>query len=98
MYDLIGDIHGHFDPLVRMLETLGYDRRKGVYAHPHRQVIFLGDFIDRGPDQRGVLEIVRPMIDQGAALSVMGNHEFTYFQECLVDDFQFCQISLFSAS
>jgi len=39
-------------------------------------VIFLGDFIDRGPNQRKVIEIVRPMIDEGAALSVMGNHEF----------------------
>jgi hypothetical protein len=32
-------------------------------------VIFLGDFIDRGPDQRGVLEIVRPMIDDGSEYS-----------------------------
>ena len=39
-------------------------------------MIFLGDFIDRGPEQRPVIDIVRPMIDSGAALSVMGNHEF----------------------
>ena len=75
-YDLIGDIHGHSAPLCALLEELGYTPVDGVYRHPQRQVIFLGDFIDRGPDQRGVLEIVRPMIDTGAALSVMGNHEF----------------------
>ena len=75
-YDLIGDIHGHSEPLVQLLDKLGYAKTDGVYRHPERQVIFLGDFIDRGPDQRGVLEIVRPMIDGGAALSVMGNHEF----------------------
>jgi hypothetical protein len=59
-----------------LLGGLGYTPVDDVYRHPQRQVIFLGDFIDRGPDQRGVLEIVRPMIDTGAALSVMGNHEF----------------------
>ncbi len=75
-YDLIGDIHGHSEPLVQLLQKLGYAKSDGVFRHAERQVIFLGDLIDRGPDQRGVLEIVRPMIDEGAALSVMGNHEF----------------------
>ena len=75
-YDLIGDIHGHSEPLAQLLENLGYTKADSVYRHPDRQVIFLGDFIDRGPDQRGVLEIIRPMIDDGVALSVMGNHEF----------------------
>ena len=75
-YDLIGDIHGHSKPLVELLEKLGYHDVNGVYRHPNRKVIFLGDFIDRGPHQREVINIVRPMIDEGAALSVMGNHEF----------------------
>jgi hypothetical protein len=38
-------------------------------------VIFLGDFIERGPKIRQVLEIVRPMIEEKEALAVMGNHE-----------------------
>ena len=75
MYDLIGDIHGHADALEQLLKTLGYARQKGVYRHPDRRVIFLGDFIDRGPKIRETLEIVRPMIDSEAALAVMGNHE-----------------------
>ncbi len=75
MYDLIGDIHGHADELVQLLETLGYQKAQGVYRHPERKVIFLGDFIDRGPKIREVLEIVRPMIEEGKALAVMGNHE-----------------------
>jgi hypothetical protein len=75
MYDLIGDIHGHADALQNLLRRLGYTRQKGVYRHPERQVIFLGDFIDRGPKIRETLEIVRPMVDSGAALAVMGNHE-----------------------
>lgn len=75
MYDLIGDIHGHADALERLLARLGYTRQKGVSKHPDRQAIFLGDFIDRGPKIRETLEIVRPMVESGAALSVMGNHE-----------------------
>jgi hypothetical protein len=75
MYDLIGDIHGHADALVRLLKRLGYARQNGIYSHPERQAIFLGDFIDRGPKIRETLELVRPMIDSGAALAVMGNHE-----------------------
>ena len=75
MYDLIGDIHGHADELVQLLEALGYEKRQSVYRHPNRMVIFLGDFIDRGPKIRQVLEIVRPMIEEGKALAVMGNHE-----------------------
>jgi hypothetical protein len=75
MHDLIGDIHDHADALQQLLKTLGYERRHGVYRHPDRQAIFLGDFIDRGPKIRETLEIVRPMLDSGAALAVMGNHE-----------------------
>jgi Calcineurin-like phosphoesterase len=75
MYDLIGDIHGYADELVQLLEVLGYRRGQGIYRHPERKVIFLGDFIDRGPKIRQVLQIVRPMIDGGHALAVMGNHE-----------------------
>ncbi|MBA1149277.1 metallophosphoesterase [Ectothiorhodospiraceae bacterium WFHF3C12] len=74
-YDLIGDIHGHAEPLRGLLRRLGYRYRDGRFAHPTRQAIFLGDFIDRGPEQRGVLEVVRPMVMDGAALAVMGNHE-----------------------
>ena len=75
MYDLIGDIHGHADELVQLLEALGYQKVQGTYRHSERKVIFVGDFIDRGPKIRQVLEIVRPMIEGGHALAVMGNHE-----------------------
>lgn len=75
MYDLIGDTHGYADPLRRLLDQLGYQRKDGGYRHPERKAIFLGDFVDRGPAIREVLQIVRPMVESGAALAVMGNHE-----------------------
>ena len=60
---------------------LGETASKRVDQYPvsdqvTHQVIFLGDFIDRGPGQRKVVDIVRSMLAQGSALAVMGNHEF----------------------
>ena len=75
-YDIIGDIHGYATTLKTLLITLGYNEQGGAYRHPERQVIFLGDFIDRGPEIRETLETVRAMVDGGSALAVMGNHEF----------------------
>ncbi|WP_234271031.1 metallophosphoesterase [Billgrantia ethanolica] len=76
MYDLIGDIHGHTDALERLLAALDYQERDGLWSHAERQVIFLGDFIDRGPKQVETVRIARAMVEAGQALAVMGNHEF----------------------
>lgn len=75
-YDLIGDIHGHANDLIGLLKQLGYSMVGGCYRHPDRQVIFLGDFVDRGCNQQKVLQIVMPMVKKKAALALMGNHEF----------------------
>lgn len=78
-YDLIGDIHGHADELIKLLQHLGYQETDTGYQHPHRKVIFLGDFIDRGEHLRQhqkLLNLVMTMVENGNALAVMGNHEF----------------------
>jgi hypothetical protein len=76
-FDVIGDIHGYAKTLRRLLEKLGYEEVGARYTHPdHRRVIFLGDYIDRGPNIRETLGIVRAMVDAGSALAIMGNHEF----------------------
>lgn len=75
-YDVIGDIHGHGAKLRGLLDQLGYVERDGVSVHPDRTAIFVGDFVDRGPQQLEVLSIVRAMVEAGSALAVMGNHEF----------------------
>lgn len=85
MTDLIGDIHGHADELDELLLKLGYKKRKGAYSHPERKVLFVGDYIDRGPKIRKTLEIVRPMVESENAIALMGNHEYNalcfHFQE-----------------
>ena len=76
MYDIIGDIHGHADELVELLERLGYQEIDGIFRHNQRTVIYCGDFIDRGPQISDVLKISKSMVEAGAAQAVMGNHEF----------------------
>ena len=75
-YDLIGDVHGQAVELTSLLRLLSYTQINGVWQHPERTVIFLGDFIDGGINQTEVIDIVRPMIEQNHALAVMGNHEY----------------------
>ncbi len=78
-YDIIGDIHGHADELVKLLHHLGYENSETGYSHASRKVVFLGDFIDRGEhlgQHKKLLNIVMTMVNNGHAHSVMGNHEF----------------------
>ena len=75
-FDIIGDIHGHADKLVELLAMLGYQRVDGMWTHPTRRAIFVGDLIDRGPKQCETVEIVRAMVEAGKAQITLGNHEF----------------------
>lgn len=75
-FDIIGDVHGCARTLEKLLEQMGYARIAGVWRHPHRQALFLGDIIDRGPRIREALLLVRDMVEAGSARCIMGNHEF----------------------
>jgi hypothetical protein len=46
-----GDVHGQFDRPVGLLSYMGYRDTGGVWRHPNRSVIFVGDLIDGGPKQ-----------------------------------------------
>lgn len=72
-YDIIGDIHAQATRLETLLQRLGYHG----FKHPNgRKIIFLGDFIDRGIEHAHTINLVRGLIDEGTAQTVMGNHEF----------------------
>lgn len=75
-YDIIGDVHGEADKLLRLLEAMGYVYKNGAWGHSTRKAVFVGDLIDRGQDQVNVYRIVRGMVESGNAEIVMGNHEF----------------------
>jgi hypothetical protein len=76
-YDIVGDIHGHAQALKTLMRELGYDRDSGKWQHPEgRHLLFLGDYIDRGPQVRETLRLVRRLVDSGQALAIAGNHEY----------------------
>lgn len=64
---VISDIHGEREKLEALLEKANYDKQKD-------QLILLGDYVDRGPDSRGVLDKVMELHAQGA-ITLMGNHD-----------------------
>lgn len=76
--DFIGDVHGHCDALRALLGRLGYVEADGAFRYPGdaRRVVFLGDYVDRGPQIRETLGVVRAMCAAGSATALLGNHEF----------------------
>lgn len=85
-FDIIGDVHGCYDELIDLLQSLGYapglrsgeDKRSEplVWSHPEgRKAVFVGDLVDRGPRVPDVLRLVMNMVIAGSALAVPGNHD-----------------------
>ena len=60
---IIGDVHGHYDGLMRLLDTIAPAQTDQVY--------FLGDLIDRGPASAQVVSFVQ----ENGYTSLLGNHE-----------------------
>ncbi|MCG7344511.1 serine/threonine protein phosphatase [Sporosarcina sp. ACRSL] len=64
---VISDIHGELDLFEELLQTANYDPTND-------QLILLGDYIDRGPDSKRVIDKVMQLKDEGAIV-LKGNHE-----------------------
>lgn len=71
----VGDIHGRLDLLQPLVEAIIDDLRAS--AATRKVVAFLGDYIDRGPDSRGVLRLLAglPAIEGVEWRFLKGNHE-----------------------
>ena len=63
----IADIHGCDEELRALLRLLPLDRNS--------RVIFLGDYIDRGPNSRGVVETILELEEYCKVVCLLGNHE-----------------------
>jgi len=73
--DIIGDIHGCYHTLIDLLIKLGYSQKNGIWQHPKRKAIFIGDYIDRGIYIDQSLSLIKNMVDNGKAVALLGNHE-----------------------
>ncbi len=66
---VIGDIHGCHDSLLALLDKISPDSRQD-------RLIFLGDYIDRGPNSKKVIaEIIKLQGRFSHIITLMGNHE-----------------------
>ena len=61
-YAIIGDIHGHLEPLKKILDKV---EKKGYTP------VFTGDLVDRGPNSKEVIELIK----EKNYLMVLGNHD-----------------------
>ena len=92
-FDIIGDVHGCFDELTRLLAQLGYTVREtdaGFQVDPPdaRKVVFLGDLVDRGPGITPALKLAMSMVESGVALCVPGNHDMKLMRKLRGRDVQ----------
>lgn len=63
----IGDIHGHRMALDGLLNIINVQESDTI--------VFLGDYVDRGPDSAGVLQTVIELSDRCNVIPLQGNHE-----------------------
>jgi len=63
----VGDIHGCFKALVALAEYVPFDRDD--------LIITLGDYVNRGPDSRAVLDWLIAYQRTGKLIALRGNHE-----------------------
>ncbi|MBN1848124.1 MAG: serine/threonine protein phosphatase [Deltaproteobacteria bacterium] len=66
---IIGDIHGCLSALLNLIEKIKWRPDKD-------RLIFLGDYIDRGEDSKGVVDYILSLINQSSNIQCLkGNHE-----------------------
>ena len=75
-YYIVGDIHGYLSKLKKIISSIKTDIKKDDC------IIFLGDYIDRGPSSFEVIEYLITLSSIYKTVFLMGNHEdmfITYF-------------------
>jgi len=75
----IGDIHGHYPALTRLIEDL--DVQYGLFPNQdgvlrdNASIVFIGDYIDRGEDSFKVIQGVMKLSKNPNVHCLIGNHE-----------------------
>ncbi|MDB5653456.1 MAG: serine/threonine protein phosphatase [Tardiphaga sp.] len=78
----ISDIHGRSDLLQQLFTVIDVDIKT---SQPARAIqVFLGDYVDRGPDSRGVLDLLIERGQSHETVFLKGNHE-SFFLDVLHD-------------
>lgn len=77
-YLAIGDIHGCVESMKSLLKQISH--------HNDREFIFVGDYIDRGPDSKGVVDYLLEYQKQQDCIFLRGNHEQMLLDAYLQND------------
>ena len=68
---VIGDVHGHVEPVRELLDKL-----QQLPDYQDRWIVFIGDLVDRGPDPKGMIDLLLQLIvEHPRTACVAGNHE-----------------------
>jgi serine/threonine protein phosphatase 1 len=70
----VGDIHGRSDLLIALIDEAAREPK----LRDKRTIVFLGDFVDRGSDSLGAIELAmgaKARVGADEAVALMGNHE-----------------------
>ena len=70
---VVGDIHGRSDLLDRVFKAI--DRNRRLDPDKRALEIYLGDYVDRGPDSAGVIARLRRRASERPVRLLLGNHE-----------------------
>ena len=65
--DIIGDIHGCINTLRKLINQLSPEQSD--------QIIFLGDYVNKGPDSLAVIEEIISLTDKFSVFCLLGNHD-----------------------
>lgn len=74
-YVAIPDIHGCLEELDKVLKTTEAWRRFNKIPRDEFKYVFLGDYIDRGPNSTGVVMRVKEYVEKFDAIVLLGNHD-----------------------
>ena len=72
---VIGDVHGHFDSMLSLIEDMNLE------SNDH--VLILGDLVDRGPKSSQIIDYV---LQNEHVHAIMGNHEQMMYDSSTTDD------------
>src|ERR1700754_1453557 len=69
----VGDIHGRADLLIETIACIDEDRARRPIGSAFE--VYLGDYVDRGPDSKSVVDLLSVRVVDHHAVCLCGNHE-----------------------
>lgn len=79
---VIGDIHGHYETLIELLADADIIHHDLTWKAGESTVIFMGDYVDRGPEGARVIDFlislqIQAEMADGEVITMIGNHDLT---------------------